>query len=76
MLPSDSLLYQAGAGRTSEVNPSSWKETFPRKGESLDESFSIPPPACKDATDAVCILLHQLVRQSCFSLAAGEYEVM
>ena len=68
--------HQAGAGCTIEVNSANWKKTFPRKGESLLNRYHIPPPACKDATDAICILLHELVVTRGFPLAVSVYETV
>lgn len=66
----------AAVANAREVNASSWRASFPHKGESLLERFHIPPPTCKDATDAVCILLHQLVVKNGFPLTAAAYEAM
>ena len=74
--------HQAGATST-EVNFSSWGQTFPKQGSgdkrtagpSLLNRFGIAVPACNDAIDAICIVLHELVQVRGLALSATACEL-
>ena len=74
--------YQTGV-TSLEVNFSSWGQMFPKQGAgkqrtagpSLLNRFKIAVPACNDAIDAICIVLHELVQVRGLALSATAFEL-